>query len=229
MTAIEIPMDDLVEIPFDDSVSDPSQFSEQPSHPREIPPSRRSEELTTLHWAAEIERSFTSTLWHHPEFLDLACRELDFTVHISISPYRKIIEALTIVFGDLGIDLDWTCVVHCVRELGAFDECGGLVGLNEIFTDCGHYPEGRQHPEAVIGEYIRLLKEYAIARGVDPLATVRRYTRGRGYLQKNKLATKPTHPTVVGKIERCCCGRRCTIAGWPGEQDTLNLTLTPER
>jgi hypothetical protein len=224
-------MNGTIEIPFDDSpVSEPPQAREQPSsRPRESHHSPPQEEPITRHFAPQIERSFTSLLWHAPQYLDMARSQLDFELHISIRAYRKILEAITIVYGDLGIDLDFPCVAKCVAELDAFDECGGLQGLDQVFTDADHYPEGRSRPEPVIREYIRMLKEYAVARKTDPYQVVRRYTCGRGYLQRNKLATKPTHPSVIGKIQRCCCGQRCTIAGWPGEDGNLNLTLTPER
>lgn len=229
MNAIEIEMDGI-EIAFDESpVSAPPQAREQPSRAREIPPSRRPEEPMTLFWSHEIECSFVSTLWHAPQYLALAQHELDLKAHFSVTPYRKILEAIVLVHSEIGVDLDFTCVVHCVREMGVFEECGGLLGLDQVYTDNNHYPEGRAHPEPIIREYIRLLKEYAIARKTDPFQSVRHYTRGRGFLQRNKLATRPEHPAVIGKIERCCCGRRCMIAGWPGEGGNLNLTLTPER
>jgi hypothetical protein len=185
----------------------------------------------TLFWSAQIECSFVSTLWHHPNLLGLARHELDFESHITIRAYRKILQAISVVYGDLGANLDFPTVVQCITEdMHAFEECGGLLGLDQVFTDGTYYPEGRLRPEPIIREYIRLLREYAIARGTDPLQAIKHYTRGRGHLQRNKLATKPTHPSVVGKIERCCCGRRCLISGWPaGERDTLNLTFTPER
>jgi hypothetical protein len=221
---VEIEMHDI-EIQMDDVVS---KADPPASMPASVPASPDHEQPMTLYFAPQVERSFVSTLWHAPQYLDLARHELDFELHISIPPYRKILQALIVVYGDLGLDLDWICVVQCILELGAMEECGGLPGLDEVFTDCGHYPEGRSLPEPTVGEYIRLLKLYAIARGADPYTPVKHYTRGRGFLQKNKLATTPAHPCVIGKIERCCCGKRCTIAGWPGEEG-INLVLNLER
>ena len=85
-------------------------------------------------------------------------------------------------------------------------------------------------PEVIFREYIRMFKAYAVARRANPFQSVKHYTRGSGFLQRNKLATKPSHPSVIGRVERCCCGKRCIISGWPaGEPDTLNLTLDLER
>jgi DnaB-like helicase N terminal domain len=218
MSGIEIEMDD------------PSVVQAQPpppSLPRPAAPSRPEDE-STFYWAVEIERSLVALIWHHPEYLAPARRELDFGAHFSVPAHRRILEAISLVHGEIG-ELDFTCVVHAVRELGAFDECGQSEGLNEIYTDGGRSYDGHRHPEIFFREYVRLLKMYGAARRTDPFTTVRRYTSGRGHLQRNKLATRPTHPAVVGKIRRCCCGKRCTIAGWPGEEGTLNLTLTPER
>jgi hypothetical protein len=209
-----------------------SSATTPPAHPpaRENHSSRHPEESTLyLGWAVEIERAFVSLVWHHSEYLAAARRELDFQAHFSVPPYRKILEAIRIVHGEIG-ELDFPCVVHCIREIDAYDECGATEGLFEVYTDGGVCFDGHRHPEVFFGEYVRLLKLYAAARQSDPYQTVRRYTGGRGYLQKNKLASKPTHPVAVGQIQRCCCGKRCTIAGWPGgEEGTINLTLTPER
>ena len=229
MNGIEIPFDEI-EIPFDDPpVSAPPQAREQPSHAREIPHSRRPEEPTTLHWVCDVERAFVALVWHHPQYVALVSRELDFEAHISVPPYRQILKAISIVHGEIG-EADFVCVIHCLRELGAFEEAGGIAGLNEIYTDGGRCCEGYRNPEVFFREYLKMIKEYALARRANPYSSVKHYTGGRGFLQRNKLATKPTHPSVIGRITRCCCGKRCTIAGWPtGEPDTLNLTLDLER
>ena len=179
--------------------------------------------------ADPIERSFASLLWHHPQHIAAARRELDFALHISHPAYRKIIEAIENVYAKIG-EADWVCVLHCIREMGASEACGGLEGLNQVFTDGDRYPEGRTHPEPLFYEYLKLLKAHAVQRETDPYQSVRHFTRGHGYLKRNKLATKSTHPPAVGKIPRCCCGLPCVVAGWPaGEEDTLNLTLDLER
>ena len=230
---IEIEMADL-EIPLDDIEIDRPIEGVQSFTPRSTehpPPSHGSEpeQPTTLHFAVQIERSLVSVLWHHPQFLDLARHELDFSVHISVPAYRKIIDALIIVYGELGLDLDFPCVTQCIVDMDALEECGGLLGLDQIFTDGGYYPEGRHRPEPIIREYIRVVKEYAVARQVNPFTAVRHFTRGRGFLQRNKMATRPSHPSVIGRIERCCCGKRCLLTGWPGEEDVINLSLDLER
>jgi hypothetical protein len=187
------------------------------------------EEPTTLYWAYDVERAFVALLWHSPDLIDTARQELDFDLCIVTPAFRTILQALLIVHGEIA-ETDFVCVLHCIREMGTLEEAGGLEGLNDVFTDIGHYPEGRRKPDVIYREYVRLLKAYALIRAKNPYETLRHYTRGRGFLVRNKFATRPEHPCVVGKIPRCGCGKRCVIAGWPdGEGDGLNLTLELER
>jgi hypothetical protein len=154
----------------------------------------------TLHWAVEIERSLLAILWWLPEFIGLVRRELDPSIHFTLPCHRHILEAISIAYSEIG-DVTWETVVQAILEMpGAFDECGGKEGLNEVFTDEGHYPFGPRNPEPIVAEYIRVLKNCAIQRGIDPTKPVLHYTVARGILQLNKLATKPEHPTITGKI-----------------------------
>lgn len=186
------------------------------------------ERPTTMHYVDEYERATASLLWHHPELLPLLQHELHLESHVANPIYRKVIEAIALVYGEIG-EADWPCVLHAIREMGAFEECGGLEGLNAIFTNDSRYAEGRREPELFLRDYIRVLKEYALARKTDPYATVRRYTSGYGFLQRNKLATRPQHPSSIGQVRCPHCGRTAKVAGWEAGEGKLNLKLEPER
>jgi hypothetical protein len=191
----------------------------------------KAELSLALRWAIEAERSLVAILWHYPEYLGLVQRELDPNIHFTIPAYRYVLEAIAIV-GEKCSAVIWASVLECICEIPrAFEECGGKEGLNTIFTDEGRYPEGPQADlaEPILRDHIRFLKEAAIQRGVDPTQPVRHYTSGRGYLQKNKLATTDKHPVATGKIACAYCGRTSALAGWPEDEDNLNLKSTRER
>ena len=105
---------------------------------------------------------------------------------------------ISVVYWEVG-DVDWASVVHALREINAIEQCGGLDGLNSIFTDGGYYPEGRTDPEPFVREYIRLLSDYAIQRQADPTKAVFRLAGGRGKVRPNKLARRDTDPSDVGE------------------------------
>jgi hypothetical protein len=190
--------------------------------------SESDERPMTLDYVDEVERSTTSLVWHHPNLLPLLQQELDLGSHITNPVYRKIIEAVALVYGDEGV-ANWTFVLTAICEMGVFEQCGAREGLNDVFSDCGRYPEGYSNPEPFLQEYIRLLKEYALARKTDPYKTVRHYTRGHGFLQRNKLATKAEHPTCVGEVRCPRCGGTSKVAGWEADDDRLNLKLEPAK
>ena len=79
-------------------------------------------------WCIEIELATVSTLWHQPQRLPDFLRVIDPQVHFTQPNLRHALDALTLSYGELGVDLDFPTVVEVIRELGTFDECGGLPG-----------------------------------------------------------------------------------------------------
>jgi hypothetical protein len=173
-----------------------------------------SELHPTLQWALEIECESLGLLWHHPHLIGLAQRELDPAIHFTLPHHRTVLEALSIVYREEG-HTQWALVVACVIELGGFEEAGGKEGLNTIFTGNNHYPWGVNAGEAepILRYYITFLKQAAEIRGIDPSKPLNHYTGGHGFLQKNKAATKPTHPPVIGK--EYLFGHQFNVFGWP--------------
>jgi hypothetical protein len=138
---------------------------------------------------------------------------LDPDIHFLDPALRIVLEMLSVVYWQIGA-LDWASVIQALREVNEIEACGGLEGLNEIYTDGGHYPEGRlpQFAEAFVREYIQLLYDYANQRESDPTKPVYRFTGGKGKLRLNKLARCDSDPSDVG--EALICGRRYKILGW---------------
>jgi hypothetical protein len=189
-------------------------------------------EVKTFCFAPEIERSLVSILWQHPQFFELAARELDFAVHITSPPLRRILEALELVINEpgIGIDADWPCVVSAIRELCALEECGGLDGLNTVFTDGGFYPSGRHEfrhgAEDILREYIRALKVYAVNRQSLPEERPPAYTGGKGYLKPNKVRRNERSPAFTGMVR--VRGVKYRISAWEQpETQSYSLSLVP--
>ena len=182
----------------------------------------------TLRWGKEVERSLVAIVWHHPHFLWLVRKELDPADHFTLPAHRYILDAISVVCSDHD-NVNWHTVVQAICEMpGAFEECGGKEGLNQIFTDDGHCPQGPCDPEPFVAEYIRFLKACAIQRGIDPGKPVLHYTVARGILQLNKLATKPEHPTITGKLYVPVPGTY-SLAGWPQGDSQVNIKGQLER
>jgi hypothetical protein len=167
----------------------------------------------TLYWAPEVEVETLGILWWHPHLIALAQQKLDPAIHFTLPHHRTVLEALSIVFRDEN-HCPWGSVTACVIELGGFEEAGGKEGLTDILTSNGRYPWGvsAEGAEPILRDHIRYLKDAARIRGVDPTKPHLHYTTGRGFLQKNKLATKPQHPPVVG--EAYALGHKFKLAGW---------------
>jgi hypothetical protein len=185
----------------------------------------KAELSLTLRHTVEVERSVVSICWHYPEYLGVVQQKLNPKTHFTVPAYRIVLEALQLQNEKCGA-ADWAGVLEVVCELGGLEECGGLEGLNDIFTDHNRNPEGPRADlaEPILSDHVRFLKEAAIQRGVDPTQPVRHYTSGRGFLQKNKAATKPTHPTAVG--EAYVLGHKFKLLGWPaGDGVKLKMEL----
>jgi hypothetical protein len=179
----------------------------------------------TLAWAPEVEVETLGIAWWHPHLIALIQRELDPAIHFASPHHGTVLEALSIVFRDENY-CPWGSVIACVIELGGFEECGGKQGLIEIHTSNGHYPWGvsQEGAEPILRDHIRYLKEAAIIRGIDPSKPLPHYTGGHGFLQKNKAATKPTHPNAVG--EAYVLGHKFNLLGWPaGDGVKLKMEL----
>jgi hypothetical protein len=184
---------------------------------------------STLYWAPEVEVETLGLLWWHPHLIALAQSKLDPSIHFTLPHHRTVLEALSIVFRDENC-CPWGSVVAVVIELGGFEECGGKEGLNAIFTSDGRYPWGvsAEGAEPILRDHVRYLKKAAEIRGEDPSRALLHHTGGRGFLQKNKLATKPEHPVAVGEAH--VLGHKFNLAGWPdGDGVKFKLELVPKR
>lgn len=178
----------------------------------------------TTFCAPEIERSIVALCWHHPEFVDFVHLSLDPEIHFLDPALRIVLEMVTVVYWEIGA-VDWASVVHAVREVDAIEEVGGLEGLNAVFTDDNHFPEGYQDPEPFVEEYIRLLRDYAEQRQVDPYKTVSRFTGGNGRIVPNKRAHSETDPSDIGEAR--IRGHRYKIRGWR-DGDGLSIKFYSE-
>jgi hypothetical protein len=182
----------------------------------------------TLQWAVEIELALVSAVWHHPEYVGLIQQELVLDVHLTLPCNRRVLESISILINDHD-PITFETVVAVICELpGAFGECGGKEGLNGIFADEGRCPYGLREPEPFIKYYIGFLKDAALHRGVDPTKPLLRKTNAHGVLQLNKLATKPEHPTITGKIYVPVPGTY-SLAGWPRGESQVNIKGQLER
>jgi hypothetical protein len=184
---------------------------------------QQSEPPISFHWCHEVELATVSGLWHHPEFFELAHEELDFDLHFTVPKHRTLLRAIEAIYSwscSEGIP-NYTSVVHLIRETCQFEECGGHQGINEVF-DYAYYNAGC-YQEVVLREHIRLLKEYAFARAIDPFKAVKYYSGGRATLRRNKLASHDRHSVIVG--EGIWEGVRFRVAGWPHGADKMALKL----
>jgi hypothetical protein len=167
--------------------------------------------MSSFTFSHQIERSLVSTIWHYPRFIDFVHLSLDPDLHFIDQDARIALEMISVVYWETG-SVDWTSVGHALAEINAVELCGGLQGLNDIFTDDGHYPEGRSDPEPFVKEYINLMREYAIDRqsGVDTVPI--RFTGGKGKIIPNRLAQRDSDPSDTG--EAWIRGHRYKIRGW---------------
>jgi hypothetical protein len=181
----------------------------------------------TLHYAVESERAIVNILWHYPEFLGLAQRELDPRVHFTLPSCRLVLEAMALA-NEKCLPVCWQSVLECICEIReAFEECGRREGLSQIFTDDGHYPEGPRANlvEPILRYHIDYLRSAAILRGIDPAKPLEFFHTGWGHLVRNKLAT---NPIATGKVGCAYCGKTNDLAA-KLEGENLKLKTTPTR
>ena len=147
----------------------------------------------TFVYALEIEQALVSVLWRKVTLMECFLARCDPMVHLSQPKLRIIVRAIQLAYGELGADLnceinplegssDWPVVVTVVRELGGFDECGGLAGLNEVYS--AHEPT--PYSSQIFGDYLRLVCDYALARQEQSAPRVCVFSGGRGTLYLNK-------------------------------------------
>jgi DnaB-like helicase N terminal domain len=173
--------------------------------------------LHVSYYAAEVEAALLPLLWHEPDLLGTTLRRLDPATHFVSPAHRWILEAIGIVYGDQGC-CDFALVVQVLRELGRLEDCGGLEGLNALYSQNWGYC-------SLLPEYVAILKEYATQRGVDPCRPVYHYASGSGNLGPNKLKTEQKHPTYTGSMK--LCGRRYELHGWPAVGGQINFKAVP--
>jgi len=172
-------------------------------------------------WALEIETAAVSTLWHDPARCSEFLRQCDPLVHLTQPHLRIILEAVNLAYGELG-SADFAIVTEVVRELGCFEEVGGLDGLNAVYANVDHTPD------AVFLHYIEMLKTYATARDGDPpRRPVTRFTGGKASLYLNKAKRRPNDPDYLGEARIRGHGYR--VRGWLcDDAESVNLTLEPQ-
>lgn len=150
----------------------------------------------TFVFASQIEDATVSILWHEPTRLGAFLRDLDLSLHLTQPALRVIVQALAIVHSESGT-CDFELVVQTIRELGNFEDVGGLEGLNRIYA-LKEFRADQETTEAVFGEYLRLLKAYAEHRKDDPPTMPYRFARGEIQLIENKNNPTGTRPDYLG-------------------------------
>ena len=154
----------------------------------------------TFVFALEIEVATVSTIWLEPERCAEFLRVCDPLVHLTQPHLRIILEAVQIAYAELNA-ADWATVVEVVRELGAFEEVGGLEGLNTVYsaTEPSPNPVFRERvSNPIFDHHIELLQEYARTRQMDPPRPVARFSGGRGTARINKASHRPANPEYLG-------------------------------
>ena len=176
-------------------------------------------------WEPEIERAIVFAAWRHPEFIDLILVSIDPDLHFLDKTCRVLFEIICTVWWESGAT-DFALVLKAINEIEFLEDCGGIEGLNDIFTYDGKYPEGfGKFAQASISEYVRLLDYYRQQRDDDPSERVIRYTGGKGRLWLNRSTKNDNSPSHFG--EALIRGSRYRIACWPAG-DQIELKFTPE-
>jgi DnaB helicase-like protein len=155
------------------------------------------------YYAPELERAIVSLCWHRPENLPKVLQALDPAVHLKEPHLRLILEAINLVYRELGAT-DWATVIDYLRQQGKLAECGELVGLDEIY---------RLEPcPALLSYYIELLKDYGALREGAPLAPTLRFNGGQGQIFNNKAKKTQREPDVIGVV--AIASKAYELKGW---------------
>jgi len=169
----------------------------------------------TFIFAPEIEQALVALCFQAPSRVATVYRQLDPAVHITRPELRFILEAIDLAYRELGLS-DFASVVQVLRELGHFEACGGLHGVNAVFEE---YRYGFSSPEAeeeIFTHYIGMLKIYAHNRALDPPQPVIRVMGGHAHLLPNKNKRKPSDPDFIGEAK--IAGRHYWISAWKSEE-----------
>lgn len=168
-------------------------------------------------YSPEIETATASMLWHHPDWLAQFLREHDPDVVFFQPHVRRIVQAINIAYSELGL-ADWPDVVQVIRELGAYEEVGGLDGLSALYAAVVPTEFDRR----CFGHYCDMLKRYAIAR--EHQVRLYRFVRGDFLLEPNRLKRGPNGPDYVGTGR--FGGRLYRVAGFAHTQG-IRLSILP--
>jgi hypothetical protein len=133
------------------------------------------DEHHTFTFCAEIEESLVSVLWHKPDQMATFLQQCNPAVHLSQPHCQMLTEAINLSYSDHG-NATWANVLQTIREMGRLEDCGGKDGLNRIYSD----QEYTEFNPAILKDYIRSVKQYALNRGETPPKGTLLFTGGRG-------------------------------------------------
>ena len=177
-------------------------------------------------FAHEIETSMIALVWHALDYVATIKRELDPMLHFTQPHLRHLLEAIELSYRELGV-ADFGSVIQILRELGQFDACGGLLGINAIFEQSRY---GFSSPEAekeIFTHYLEMLKTYAVNRASDASRPVYHFTGGKGTLTLNKAKRRSSEPEYIGEAR--ICGRWYTVGASPSADGSfLNFRFEPK-
>jgi hypothetical protein len=173
-------------------------------------------------WSIETETEVVSTIWRQPYRIAEFMRDFDFQIHLTQPHLRIILEGINLAYGDLG-DTSFAVVAQTVRELGGFEECGGLQGLNSVYAATEITPV----TDPIFAHLCDMLRLYAEGRQTDPPQPVYRFTGGRGTAHRVKGPIKRIGADFSGV---------CYVRGTKyrvdvevgSESQFLNFRLVPE-
>jgi hypothetical protein len=157
-----------------------------------------SQQLDTLVFAPEIEAALIALAFAAPWRIGQIMRELDPAVHLSRPECRYLLEAIDIVYRELGAR-DFASVITALRESSQLEDCGGLEGVNAIVSEYRFGFSSQEAENEILGHYIEMLKAYAKARANQPPVGVYRFIRGDITLFKNQTSSSPSAPQWIGE------------------------------
>jgi hypothetical protein len=174
----------------------------------------------TFYWSKEIEESLVSVLWHKPEHMATFLQQCNPALHLSQPNCQMICEAINLSYADHG-NATWANVLQTIREMGRLEDCGGTDGLNRIYS----LHEVTENTEAILKDYIKSVKQYAINRSETPPKGTLLFTGGRGVAT---LQPRQRDGTDVYSGPAMIRGFRYQMwVSVPADGRTLNCKFTP--